>query len=352
MKRTLKLELLSIGCMALAAMTLIATVPAADKPKANRQAKTQKVQAGKTTLTVGKPLTQGNLTVFPVYGQAQRKVGSQYLSLGEALKKQLIVVKEMPDAEVNRVSVTSKAGKPLYLMAGDIILGGQQDREIARDTIVPKAAKNYVVEVFCVEHGRWTGSQHFSGGEIASSSLRRETQQTKQQERVWNKVAQEVQTLKAQTSSGTYRAVASNQAAQNNVSAYVKALGARLKTDRRALGLVVAINGQVTAADVFADPHLFQQQLSKLLKSYALDAVQDKANWARLRKKPVPSAPAALQLLRDADRGVERTTARSMSTVNRERENASTVVFDAAPQGPSTTGSAAAPAHRNIYRKK
>ena len=36
---------------------------------------------------------------------------------------------EMPAAEVNRVSITSKADRPIFLMAGDIILGGKQDRE-------------------------------------------------------------------------------------------------------------------------------------------------------------------------------------------------------------------------------
>ena len=144
----------------------------------------QTVKAGKMTLTVGKPLTQDNLTVFPVYSSQPRRVSSEYLTLDEALKGKLLLVKELADAEVSRVSVTSKASKPIYLMAGDIILGGQQDREVARDTIVPKGAQNFAVEVFCVEHGRWAGGKHFEGSEVASSSLRRETQQFKQQSKV------------------------------------------------------------------------------------------------------------------------------------------------------------------------
>src|SRR5215211_4402482 len=146
MKRTLMMGLLLLG--------LGATVWAKGK------APVQTVKAGKMMLTVGKPLVRGNLTVFPVYSSQPRKVASDYLTLDEALKDKLLTVKEMPRAEVNRVSVTSRANRPIYLMAGDIILGGQQDREVARDTIVPKGAKSFAVEVFCVEHGRWKAGQH------------------------------------------------------------------------------------------------------------------------------------------------------------------------------------------------
>src|SRR6266851_4678142 len=89
-------------------------------------------------LTVGKSMSHGNLTVFPVYSPARRDQSSDYLTLDEALRQRVILIKEMPSAEVNRVSVTNKAGKPIYLLAGDIILGGKQDREVARDTIVAK----------------------------------------------------------------------------------------------------------------------------------------------------------------------------------------------------------------------
>lgn len=314
--------------------------------------KTLPVQAQRPAFTVGKPLTQGNLTVFPVYGRQQPRLGSQYLTLEEALKQKLIQVQEMPDAEVSRVRVTNKAGKMIYLMAGDIILGGQQDRIISRDTIVSRKATGFVVEVFCVEHGRWNGGQHFEGGEIASSSLRRETQHTKQQSKVWDKVAREAAKTKSQTRSGTYRAVATNETTQKQISSYTQAINARLAKDRRALGVVVAINGRVMAADVFADPHLFQKQWPKILKSYALDAVQAKDDWAKLPKKPVPTLAAAQQLLKDADSGTQRTTASVGATINRERENKSTLTFDAAPQrAPGATGPAAPSAHRNIYRK-
>jgi ARG/rhodanese/phosphatase superfamily protein len=307
-------------------------------------------------VTVGHPISHGNLTVFPVYAPPRRDRSSDYLTLEEALQRQAILVKELPSSEVNRVSVTNKADRPIYLLAGDIILGGKQDRELARDTVVAKGATGLAVEVFCVEHGRWEGASQFSGGEIASAGLRLETQKSREQGKVWARVAQEAVASKAATPSGTYRAVARRNAAQPEIEATVKALGAALARDPRAVGVVAAINGKVTAADVFADRKLFQKELPKLLKSYALDAAQQRDQWARLSARPKPTAKEAMALLRDADRGVLRTTARTATALSREREGRGAVSFETLPAGAALGGfgggiSGAVPAHRNIYRK-
>ena len=41
---------------------------------------------------------------------------------------------------------------------GEILVGGQQDRTLADELIVPPKTKQMPLDVFCVEHGRWTGS--------------------------------------------------------------------------------------------------------------------------------------------------------------------------------------------------
>jgi len=316
---------------------------AASKPAPNAKS----VKAQKSSWNVGSPVTQNNLTVFPVYSTQPRKVSSEYLTLDEALKKEALEVKEMPDAEVSRVSVTNKASQSIYLISGDIILGGQQDRVIARDTIVPPNAKNFVVEVFCVEHGRWDGGKHFSAGEVASSELRRETQVSKNQQKVWARVAEEKRAISAADPSTSYRTVARSKTAEKDVKAYVEPLSAQLARDKRAVGIVVAVNGKVTAADVFADHKLFEKQMTKVLKSYALDAVQQKDAWAKTSSKPKPTTKDALALLNDAERGKVKTTATAGATINRERESDSVLLFESAPRA-----AGAAPAHQNFYRKK
>jgi hypothetical protein len=187
--------------------------------------------------------------------------------------------------------------------------------------------------------------------------LRRAAQETKRQDRVWDQVALEARVRRTVTPSGTYRAVASGRAARPEVDPYVTSLAQRLASDTRAVGLVAAINGKVSAADVFADRKLFVKQLPKLLKSYALDAAMQREAWARVARKPKPTSEAALALLRDAERGTLRISARSPTTVNRERENSSTVMFEAgkpAARHPGMSGGGfggGLGAHRSIFRK-
>ena len=105
-------------------------------------------------------------------------------------------------------------------------------------------------------------------------------------------------------------------------------------------------------------PNDLHKQRAKILKSYPLNAVQEKDSWAKSRKKPVPLVKAAQQLLKDGQRGTRRTTARVGATLNSERESRCTVAFDAMPmqigRKPGGKPALAAPAtatHRNIYRK-
>ncbi len=139
-------------------------------------------QAGQLKLdahrTLGKPRVFRNLTLIPVYDAAARPTDS-YLTLDEGLKLKQVSVKEAKEGgDVNTLYVTNASKKPLYLMGGEVVLGGQQDRTLGRDTIVPPGSKAVPVTVFCVEHGRWTGRSEFdqSAPTVASAQIRASAQ--------------------------------------------------------------------------------------------------------------------------------------------------------------------------------
>jgi hypothetical protein len=310
-----------------------------------------------TSARVGAPIAYRGLTVFAVYPSGPAVPSGRYLTLEEALARKLLDVEELPQAEVNRVSVTSRAAQPIYLMAGDMILGGKQDRIVARDTLVPPGAREFVVEVFCVEHGRWEGQMHFTAGDVASGSLRYEAQKTKEQTRVWERVAREARTLAAASASGSYRAVARNPVAQADTDATVRALAGPLSRDREAVGMIVAIHGTVVAADIFRDGDLFRKQLPRLLKSYALDAIQEKPAAAPSAHPRPPTAKEAQAFLQEAEAGESRAEAPSPTTANVERESGASVIYDLRNPSPLSgslggTFREEKPLHRAIFRKK
>jgi hypothetical protein len=224
----------------------------------------------------GSALVHGNLTIVPLYAKDRSQPSGEFLTFEQASKKKLVRVTELngstSDAEVNAVHVTNKSDKPVFILAGEVILGGKQDRVIAKDTVVPAKTKKLQVAVFCVEQGRWDGrqAQFSASGKIGHGDLREKAIFASDQGQVWEEVSKTNKKLKVAPSSGTYKA--SLKKAEADATPYVKALLPKLKADTRTVGVVVAIDGEVVSLDAFANPNLFAQVRDKLVVAYALEA--------------------------------------------------------------------------------
>jgi hypothetical protein len=289
---------------------------------------------------LGAPARHENLTVFPVLSD-EASGTDEFITLDQGLRSGKVRVTEMKagsrnasprnlqnnsaiqrrspnvqrnnamqeqvavrgdGAEVNKVLVTNNSGRTLVLIAGEFILGGKQDRIVGHDCIVSSTNTPVPIDVFCVEHGRWQsrsgasgrganggmGSSGASAGYapsfvpaeevMAAPKVRANAQATKSQSEVWSEVAEKVSKNRVSTSTGTLNSVYSNKRVSAKVNAYQSAIKAKF-TGKNIVGAVVAINGRVVSADVFASPQLFQAYQAKLLKSYALEAISaDKTN--------------------------------------------------------------------------
>ena len=116
------------------------------------------VQETETLYRLGRPVTYENLTVYPIiYGGQDQQRGADYATLGEAMENGWIEIVEMPEGrQVSQVTIKYTGKKPLLLLAGELLLGGQQDRIVAEDTVIDPLS-TVVVKVYCVERGRWSG---------------------------------------------------------------------------------------------------------------------------------------------------------------------------------------------------
>jgi len=103
--------------------------------------------------TVSGPYTYKNLTIFLLHGSGQSQRQAP-LTLQEAMKRKLVVVRETGD--VNRLTIQNRSNQDVFVQAGDIVKGGQQDRVLALDLIVPPKSGRIPIDSFCVEHGRWS----------------------------------------------------------------------------------------------------------------------------------------------------------------------------------------------------
>jgi hypothetical protein len=283
---------------------------------------------------LGTPARHENLTIFPVLSDEVSGT-NEFITLDQGLRSGKVKVTEMKapprsrpvassnehsnqrvqrrvtsagdGAEVNKVLVTNNSGKTLILIAGEFILGGKQDRIVGHDCIVGSTNTPVPIDVFCVEHGRWQsrsgavgrganggmGSSGASAGYapsftpaeevMAAPKVRANAQANKSQSEVWSEVADKVSKNMVSTPTGTLNSVYSNKRVSAKVNTYLSAIKARF-TGKNIVGAVVAINGKVVSADVFASPQLFQAYQAKLLKSYALEAISsDKTNSQEAR---------------------------------------------------------------------
>lgn len=266
------------------------------------------------------PTTQDNLTVFPIVSDMVRDTGN-FLTLDEGIRSGQVVVAEegsggmvrprhrptnIPDpwpehpvpppqqssgAEVNRLMLVNNSDRPLILLAGEIVTGGKQDRVVGKDRIVPPRSEPIDLSVFCVEPHRWVEtSEHFGSAQafMAQPSVRQKAMAAKDQGQVWDEVARSRQAVvaaappaaaRALTGTSSYAQTMGDSTVQNRVDvvagpmekSWDNALG-ELRA-RKAVGAVVAVNGEIVWADIFASPSLLEKYWPKLVRSYAAEAV-------------------------------------------------------------------------------
>jgi hypothetical protein len=247
------------------------------------------------------PVTKGNLSIFPVVGGPEYPTG-HLLTLDEGLRSGAVIVTEAGSlqglvrpgtalprhsgAEVNRLVLVNNSDRPLLLLAGEVVTGGKQDRVIGVDRIVPPKSDPIDLSVFCVEPGRWVASSdHFGVTKsfIAQPSVRMPAMAEHSQQRVWDQVASAIggMAIAAPTAAPTIHASTSyakameNPEVQKTVSAVAADYDGLLRELRKvgAKGVVVAINGRITWADVFASTDLMEKYWQKLIRSYVAESL-------------------------------------------------------------------------------
>jgi hypothetical protein len=250
------------------------------------------------------PIQYERLAVFPVVQAATPAAApANMLTLSDGLKRKLIKVSERgPGGEVNRVEVENRSNQSLLLLGGELILGGQQDRIIGKDTVVEPHQK-LAVEVYCVEHGRWSGHRAFTAaGGVASNKIRMRAKYKSDQGQVWREVADKNHTLGGENATGTYRGLATGEAGARAVSPYREHVGAKLDASpdsARMIGLIAVVDGRITSADLFDNPRLFASYRPRLLDAIYLSAAGEAPSGKP--GQPLPSASDIKSFLARAD---------------------------------------------------
>src|SRR6202162_3427776 len=276
------------------------------------------------------PIRSGNLTVYPVVASKSYDT-VEFLTLDEGLRSGDVVVTEagqarglirhrpgeppivhpIRDAEVNRLGLVNNSKRRLLLLAGEIVTGGKQDRVIGKDRIVPAESDPVDLSVFCVEPGRWVAANGRSDfgysagvaavGLLAAPVVRSKAMGAKDQQQVWDSVRSSQRAMAesvavagaapAVNSTTSYARVMDNKEVQKQVDAVAEPVRRNYESvirqlrDKNAVGVVVAVNGEIVWADIFASTQLLQKYWPKLARSYATEAVVTRAKGGEASSK-------------------------------------------------------------------
>ena len=242
------------------------------------------IAADGAELRISGPYTHNNLSIYLVHGAD--RIQKKYLTLAEAMEQHKVVVYET--RSVNQLQVENLSSEDVYIQSGEIVKGGLQDRVLKDDIILPSSSGRVNVTAFCVEHGRWTqrGNEpvpafEASPSAIASPQMKWAVMASARQSEVWAEVSATQDRLarnlgtpvKSAASESSYQLTLEAPQVQRTAEGFKKELSGLAGRYPDALGLVVAVDGKVTGADVYATHELFRKLWPKLLESAAVDAM-------------------------------------------------------------------------------
>jgi hypothetical protein len=265
------------------------------------------------------PVSYENLSVFPVVSSAERDTRA-FLTLEDGLSSGEVTVREQGSEalyrnrdgsrpanqsyggpSVNQLVLVNHTKRPLLLLAGELVSGGKQDRIIGKDRIMAPFAEPLPLDVFCVEHGRWSSGSQFSAAKtIVHPSVREQAAVKQKQSDVWAAVTGGTtarrnaetsaaapmvspealdEAVRTEAPTQSYSKIYESRRVNSSVETVVSEMQRRFRREtaglkgERVVGVVVAYGGEVAWSDVFASGELFSAYWNKLLRSYAVEAV-------------------------------------------------------------------------------
>jgi hypothetical protein len=224
-----------------------------------------------------------NLVMFPLLSFAPDRSSATppYQTLDEAL--------DAGDTEITEVSahgsvpdlqVVNRGLKPTLIVDGEELLGARQNR-VVNLTILVAAQSRLTIPVSCVEAGRWRAqSSRFSAAprtQYAAGRMMRMAQVSRcmadfgermsDQSAVWADIAQKSARMQAVSPTSAMEQIYTDHAA--SIETYV----AGCEPVEGQVGAAFAIGDRIVGFDLFDKADTFQKLLPKLVRSYAVDAI-------------------------------------------------------------------------------
>jgi hypothetical protein len=244
------------------------------------------------TISVADPQGVPELQVFGLRWASEARLS--YDTMDEALEAKTLKITEVnATGQVPTLKVVNRADRMVFLMAGEQFIGAKQNRVLNVSLMIaPKS--ELLVPVSCVEAHRWhahSGSLKFSSNQTSSHGVlrklmsrhaaegyRRGGSPSSEQGEVWQEVSRKLGAM------GSVSPSAAPSQAYEDYQGRLAEMLARFPIPHECAGAVYAVAGRLAGLDLFDQPATLAKFWPKLIRSYALDALEPAAPAA-----PVPT---------------------------------------------------------------
>ncbi len=226
------------------------------------------------------PIHFKNVVILPIYTSSPPK--TVYIGLKEAMQQKFVEVEEVSESgSVPNLKVTNKGKQPLLLIDGEELAGAKQNR-ICNFTLLLEAEKEHIIPVSCTERGRWAyNTKKFDDSDVIMAAkarhalnsrnalnLVRSNQYVYKQAEVWQDIEEYHGKLK--TSSRTRAMKDAFEQSKTTLENHTQAFPLQSKQ----CGMAIFVNGKFEGIEFVSRPEAYANLHNKLIKSYAIDAMQ------------------------------------------------------------------------------
>lgn len=192
------------------------------------------------------------------------------MSFRDALNKHKITVKEVTDggADVSALMIKNRSQDNIILMSGEMVQGGKQDRAFGETTIIPRGKKKQIVQVFCVEKGRWDDkARGFKHAGTAGAGVRKQIDVSKRQSKVWKQIDDELAEKNKKNATSAYLNAYNDSMFLD--SSYLRFFIEKMRNSDSSYAGFIAITGnRIINAEIFAGTDLCVAAYIENIKSY------------------------------------------------------------------------------------
>ena len=242
------------------------------------------------SLKLGEARSFKNLTIFPII--SNKPAQSDYQTIDDVLHDNSVVkiMEVSKKGDVPCLKLINRGGKKVLILDGEELIGAKQDR-VASSTLLAPDNDEIIIPVSCVERNRWNYKSDVFHSEnrrayfrlrkkifVTSKNNRYRKLKLHPQHHVWKDIDSKMTNMHVKSPTSSMSDI---------YKKYLKELGMfsdKIKKDEGQIGMIAFINNKPVGCEIFSDPKMLESYYSKVISSYALDAIEESQGASRRLK--------------------------------------------------------------------